>query len=112
MSTVKSTSTATPRGTLLTVVEVTGLLQVPTSWVYEWTRQRGLNRLLGFRLGKGGDAYRVQMTDASQESPIKLPASTREISPMVDFEGRSAELRRQVELIWQRFLPAGKEATA
>ena len=39
-------------GTLLTVEQVAELLQVPTSWVYERTRQRGLNRLPGFRLGK------------------------------------------------------------
>ena len=37
---------------LLTVEEVAGLLNVPVSWVYERTRQRGLNRLPGFRLGK------------------------------------------------------------
>jgi excisionase family DNA binding protein len=39
-------------GTLLTVEGVARLLQVPTSWVYERTRQRGINRLPGFRLGK------------------------------------------------------------
>jgi excisionase family DNA binding protein len=44
--------TPTPRSTLLTVEEVAGLLKVPVSWVYERTRQRGLNRLPGFRLGK------------------------------------------------------------
>jgi excisionase family DNA binding protein len=37
---------------LLTVAEVARLFQVPTSWVYERTRQRGLYRLPGFRLGK------------------------------------------------------------
>ena len=40
------------RGTLLTVEEVAELLKVPTSWVYERTRRRGLDRLPGFRLGK------------------------------------------------------------
>jgi excisionase family DNA binding protein len=40
------------RGALLTVEEVAHLLQVPTSWVYERTRQRAVNRLPGFRLGK------------------------------------------------------------
>lgn len=40
------------RVTLLTVEEVAELLKVPVSWVYERTRQRGLNRLPGFRLGK------------------------------------------------------------
>jgi excisionase family DNA binding protein len=39
-------------GALLTVGEVAKLFQVPTSWVYERTRQRGLQRLPGFRLGK------------------------------------------------------------
>jgi excisionase family DNA binding protein len=43
---------STPRSTLLTVEDVAELLQVPVSWVYERTRQRGLNRLPGFRLGK------------------------------------------------------------
>jgi excisionase family DNA binding protein len=40
------------RSELLTVKEVAELLKVPVSWVYERTRQRGLNRLRGFRLGK------------------------------------------------------------
>lgn len=42
----------TPKSMLLTVEEVAELLKVPVSWVYERTRQRGLNRLPGFRLGK------------------------------------------------------------
>ena len=37
---------------LLTVEEVAELLKVPTSWVYEQTRRRGLERIPGFRLGK------------------------------------------------------------
>jgi excisionase family DNA binding protein len=37
---------------LLTVKEVANLLHVPTSWVYERTRKRGLERIPGFRLGK------------------------------------------------------------
>jgi len=46
------TAALAARDALLTVEEVAGLLQVPTSWVYERTRQRGVNRLPGFRLGK------------------------------------------------------------
>jgi excisionase family DNA binding protein len=41
-----------PKSTLLTVEDVAELLRVPVTWVYERTRQRGLNRLPGFRLGK------------------------------------------------------------
>ena len=37
---------------LLSVEEVAELLQVPVSWVYERTRNRGINRIPGFRLGK------------------------------------------------------------
>jgi excisionase family DNA binding protein len=37
---------------LLSVEEVAKLLQVPVSWVYERTRNRGNNRIPGFRLGK------------------------------------------------------------
>ena len=37
---------------LLTVEEVAELLQVPVSWVYERTRRRSVDRILGFRLGK------------------------------------------------------------
>ncbi len=37
---------------LMTVHEVAELLQVPSSWVYEHTRQRSLNRIPGIRLGK------------------------------------------------------------
>jgi excisionase family DNA binding protein len=37
---------------LLTVAEVARLLKVPTSWVYERTRRRGLDRLPHFKLGK------------------------------------------------------------
>ena len=36
----------------LTVSEVAELLQVPISWIYARTRQRTLNRLPGYRLGK------------------------------------------------------------
>ena len=36
----------------LTVNEVAQLLQVPISWIYTRTRQRTLNRLPGYRLGK------------------------------------------------------------
>jgi excisionase family DNA binding protein len=41
-----------PRRSLLGVKEVAELLQVPVSWVYERTRQRGRDHLPGFRLGK------------------------------------------------------------
>jgi excisionase family DNA binding protein len=37
---------------LLTVEEVAKLLKVPVSWVYERTRQRSLDRIPGFRLGR------------------------------------------------------------
>ena len=37
---------------LLTVEEVSELLCVPVSWVYERTRKRGQDRIPGFRLGK------------------------------------------------------------
>ena len=37
---------------LLTVEEVSELLCVPVSWVYEQTRRRGQDRIPGFRLGK------------------------------------------------------------
>jgi len=37
---------------LLTVEEVAELLRVPLSWVYERTRNRSLDRIPGFRLGK------------------------------------------------------------
>jgi excisionase family DNA binding protein len=48
---------ATERGTrdegqLLTVQEVAKLLRVPVSWVYGRTRNRSLERLPGYRLGK------------------------------------------------------------
>jgi excisionase family DNA binding protein len=48
----KHGAVSAPPGVLLTVEEVAGLFQVPTSWVYERTRQREVNRLPGFRLGK------------------------------------------------------------
>ncbi len=38
--------------TLLTVEEVAELLRVPLSWVYERTRNRSVDRIPGFRLGK------------------------------------------------------------
>jgi excisionase family DNA binding protein len=37
---------------LLTVEEVAELLRVPLSWVYECTRNRSVDRIPGFRLGK------------------------------------------------------------
>ncbi len=37
---------------LLTVNEVSKLLQVPVSWVYGRTRKRSVGRLPGYRLGK------------------------------------------------------------
>lgn len=37
---------------LLTVHEVAGILQVPTSWVYAHTRKRSAQPLPGYRLGK------------------------------------------------------------
>ena len=37
---------------LLTVEEVAELLKVPVSWVYERTRQRSIDRIPGFHLGK------------------------------------------------------------
>jgi excisionase family DNA binding protein len=37
---------------LLTVEDVAKLLRVPTSWVYERTRRRKIDRLPGIRLGK------------------------------------------------------------
>jgi excisionase family DNA binding protein len=40
------------RSALLTVEEVAELLKVPVSWVSDRTRQLGLSRLPGFRLGK------------------------------------------------------------
>lgn len=43
---------ASPLGALLTVEEVGELLNVPSSWVYERTRKRGIDRIPGFRLGK------------------------------------------------------------
>ncbi len=45
---------------LLTVEEVAGMLQLPTSWVYEHTRTRSINRIPGFRLGK---YWRFRETD-------------------------------------------------
>ena len=39
-------------GSLLSVEEVAELLKVPVSWVYERTRNREINRIPGFRLGK------------------------------------------------------------
>lgn len=36
----------------LTVSQVAQLLQVPITWIYARTRQRTLNRLPGYRLGK------------------------------------------------------------
>jgi excisionase family DNA binding protein len=37
---------------LLTVAEISQLLKVPVSWVYERTRRRGLDQLPHFKLGK------------------------------------------------------------
>ena len=39
-------------GRLLTIGQVSELLQVPVSWVYGRTRGRSANRIPGFRLGK------------------------------------------------------------
>jgi excisionase family DNA binding protein len=41
-----------PNNVLLTVEEVSELLHVPVSWVYERTRKRAADRIPGFRLGK------------------------------------------------------------
>jgi excisionase family DNA binding protein len=38
--------------TLLTVQEVSEMLKVPVSWVYEHTRERGAKRLPHLKLGK------------------------------------------------------------
>jgi excisionase family DNA binding protein len=43
---------AMPVNSLLTVEDVAELLKVPLSWVYEHTRNRGVDRIPGFRLGK------------------------------------------------------------
>lgn len=51
MLTTNATSLSGARG-LLAVEDVAELLKVPVGWVYERTRQRGINRLPGFRLGK------------------------------------------------------------
>jgi excisionase family DNA binding protein len=40
------------RSPLLTIKEVAELLRVPVSWVYGRTRNRGLGRMPGYRLGK------------------------------------------------------------
>jgi excisionase family DNA binding protein len=45
---------------LLSVEEVAELFRVPVSWVYEHTRNRGNNRIPGFRLGK---YWRFRKTD-------------------------------------------------
>lgn len=37
---------------LLTVEDVAEMLQVPSSWVYEHTRHRSIDRIPAFRLGK------------------------------------------------------------
>lgn len=37
---------------LLTIRQVADLLQVPVSWVYRRTRERSLERIPGYRLGK------------------------------------------------------------
>ncbi len=37
---------------LATVREIAEFLQVPTSWVYERTRRRGIERIPHFKLGK------------------------------------------------------------
>ena len=50
----------TNQNRLLTVHEVADLLQVPTSWVYEHTRHRCVNRIPGIRLGK---YWRFERTD-------------------------------------------------
>jgi len=45
---------------LLTVEEVSKLLKVPVSWVYGRTRNRSMDRIPGFRLGK---YWRFRETD-------------------------------------------------
>ena len=45
---------------LLTVEEVAELPRVPLSWVYERTRNRSVDRIPGFRLGK---YWRFRETD-------------------------------------------------
>jgi excisionase family DNA binding protein len=40
------------RDELLTVAEIAARLKVPTSWVYERTRLRGIARMPHFKLGK------------------------------------------------------------
>lgn len=45
---------------LMTIHEVAELLQVPSSWVYEHTRLRCVNRIPGIRLGK---YWRFQKAD-------------------------------------------------
>jgi excisionase family DNA binding protein len=37
---------------LATVEEIAAFLRVPTSWVYERTRRRGIERIPHFKLGK------------------------------------------------------------
>ena len=37
---------------LTTVTDISEFLRVPTSWVYERTRRRGLERIPHFKLGK------------------------------------------------------------
>jgi excisionase family DNA binding protein len=50
--TVQTARSVTAEHSLLTVEEVSDLLKVPVSWVYERTRKRGVDRIPGFRLGK------------------------------------------------------------
>lgn len=48
----KGTPSSASSEALLTIDEVSELLRVPVSWVYERTRRRGADRIPGFRLGK------------------------------------------------------------
>jgi excisionase family DNA binding protein len=55
VTTVSELEMRNPRmtsGALLTVEEAAAFLNVPSSWVYERTRRRSVDRLPGIRLGK------------------------------------------------------------
>lgn len=46
---------------LLTVRDVSELLKLPVSWVYEHTRRRGVGCIPGFRLGKYWRYHRAEV---------------------------------------------------
>jgi hypothetical protein len=55
-------------------------------------------------------ARRVSMsTEPSAEDPTKVAAPMREAPPVIDFEGRFAELARQKEIIQQKYPATGRE---